>query len=270
MRVVSLVPSHTEVLFALGLAEQIVGVTAHCDYPPQVKQKERVGNFAEPRLERIISMKPDLVVAGGKIHLGIVEELRRMGITVYAFEARSVEELLDHMCELSRITGSAGGQSLIDELKRRLDVIRQKRTGCYSPRTIFIMGSDVIVVPGPGVCQYDALQIAGAEQMPIGKDVSYAFVSWADIVKFDPEIILACGRPESGPPKRRCPGCTSRNRPCARSVESIKNRPELAVVSAVKSDRVSSVPCHFFCRIGPRLWEGMEWFLKTYILSDKK
>ena len=67
MRIISLVPSHTEILFALGFGDQLVGVTAHCDYPPEVDKIQRVGFFGKPNIEKILSLQPDLVLLDSRL-----------------------------------------------------------------------------------------------------------------------------------------------------------------------------------------------------------
>jgi len=259
MRIVSLVPAHTEILFFLGLGGQVAGVSANCDYPQQAGQKKKIGYFAQPEVDRILALKPDLVVAGGKIHRTCVEALRGEGIDVFDFMPRSVPELIAGISELAQVAKSREGALLVDELKKRLRLNGAKRKGLYRPRAVFLMGSQRMVTPGPAACQYDALTITGLEQMPLPPDLDHALLTWEDVAAFDPEIILACGRPENGPAQPRCPGCSIKKPPCARHVEEIKNRSELSGITATKKGQVYTIPCHFFCRPGPRLFDGMDW-----------
>lgn len=262
MRIISLVPAHTEILFSLGLGEQIVGVSANCDYPQQTGQKEKTGYFSQPEINRIISLKPDLVVTGGEIHRSCVKELRRRGIDVFDFMPRSVPELIAGIDELARVTKSKKGALLIGELKKRLEQSVVERKSYRRPRAIFLMGNRRMVTPGPATCQYDALRLTGLEQMPLAADLDYALITGEEVATFDPEIVLACGQPLIEPAQPRCPGCSIENPPCARGPEEIKNRGELSGITAVKKEQVYTIPCHFFCRPGPRLFDGMDWLLK--------
>ncbi|MQL52729.1 ABC transporter substrate-binding protein [Desulfofundulus thermobenzoicus] len=259
MRIVSLVPAHTEILFALGLGEQVVGVTAHCDYPPPVAAKDRVGFFNRPEPEKIMALRPDLVLAGGPIHHDCGEKLLQMGARVFHFAPRTVQELLQGMDDLAEITGAGEeGHRLVAGLKERVVLLRERVRDFPRPRVMFIMGEEPLVTPGPASIQYDALGMAGAALMPAGEDKSAIFLSRDDITGFDPEIILACGQNPFAPPRKRCPGCTLKNPPCMRDVEKIKNHPLLAGVAAVQEGMVFTIPCHWLCRPGPRLIEGME------------
>jgi iron complex transport system substrate-binding protein len=260
LRIVSLVPANTEVLFALGLGEQVVGITEHCDFPQEAVEKEKVGRFAAPDLERIKTLQPDLVVAGGLIHSDIVQELLRSGIKVFDFAPHNVEELFSGMEEIIKLVGECKpGRSLISELRKRVDIIKEQGRGRAHPRVAFVLGSDTIAVPGRASCQYDAFSIVGVEQFPSTDEILYQVVTWEQVQDFDPELLLACGASPYAPARKRCNGCTIRPRPCARNVESLLELPQLQETAAVRNRNVETVPCHFFCRPGPRLIEGMEW-----------
>jgi len=259
MRIVSLAPSHTEILFALGLGEQVVGVTAHCDHPSQALQKLKVGTFACPELTKIISLQPDLVLAGGNIHLSYVGELRRAGITVFNFEPRTVSDIFHVMKKIVEFTKTDEvGSKVVAMLRDKFKLIKEKTINHANPKVIFVMGEHSLMTPGPTSCQYDALRITGATLIPFTKNFSYAPITWEDIVNQDPDIILTCGRSKNEPLRKRCPGCKLVNRPCVRDVEYILNYPLLEKVTAIRTKRVYTIPCHFLCRPGPRLLDGME------------
>jgi iron complex transport system substrate-binding protein len=260
MRIVSLVPSYTETLFYLGLGEQVVGVTEHCDFPPEAKRKERVGYFAKPDPVKIAALEPDLVVAGSSIHRMLTERLRQSGTTVLDFQPDSVSMMLDDMDALLRIASSASGAARLDDLrkrKRRLDELG--RQNASRPRLAFLMGGSAMHVPGRTNWQYDAFSLCGTQPLTVAGDALYIRVDWADIAAFDPQVILACGRHDQEPPRPRCPGCGIENPPCTQDIAVIRDNPALDGVAAARSGRVYPVACHWFCRPGPRLFEGMEW-----------
>ena len=116
MRIISLVPSHTEILFALGLGEQVVGVTVHCDYLPETENVERVGAFGDPDLKKIISLRPDLVLLDGRLQGGSMKELKRAGIRVFDFFPLTLDELIDGMEGLSM--AAEGGKHARQAIER--------------------------------------------------------------------------------------------------------------------------------------------------------
>ncbi len=262
MRIISLVPSHTETLFYLGLGEQVAGVTEHCDFPPEAGDRERVGYFGRPDLSRIVSLRPDLVVSGGSVHRETVEQLRKAGIEVFDFQPLSVAALLDGMESLMRFTADATNISRVNSLRTKLHRLEEiGRAGKHSPRLVFLAGGADMYVPGFRNWQFDAFRLCGAYPLPTTGDAMFVHVAWADIKAFDPEVVLACGRYGHEQPPRRCPGCAVENRPCARDIAAIRENPALRGVAAVQSDHVYPVACHAFCRPGPRLFSGMEWLV---------
>jgi iron complex transport system substrate-binding protein len=265
LRIVSLTPANTEVLFALGLGGQMVGVTEHCDYPREAADKEKVGRFAAPDPALIIKLRPDLVVSGGAIHRDLAGELQQAGLKVFELAPHTVAELFTNMEELVDLAGGCQpGLQLISELRSRVDIIAEQRRDRYRPRAVFLLGHhQTIAVPGKASCIYDAFSILRLEQIPSDEDLFYHLLDWEDIRRFDPEILVACGASPYGPTHKRCPGCSITPRPCARTRESLLELPQLQGTAAVRKGAVETVPCHFFCRTGPRLIDGMEW------LADK-
>lgn len=261
MRIVSLVPSCTETLFYLGLAEQLVGITDNCDFPPETGNRAKVGYFSSPYTEKIIALKPDLVIAGGKIHHNCIESLTKSGVNVFNFElSSSLNALLSGMEEISRIINNEADNRNLDFLREKKRNIESLNAGSYKPRVAFlIIAGGKTVVSGLSYYQYNALELCGARPMATPGDGYFTLVTWEDIVFFDPEIILTCGRYPDEEPRKICPGCMVNDRPCMRDITIIKNNPHLADISANRSDHVYPVPCHFFCRPGPRLFDGMQW-----------
>jgi iron complex transport system substrate-binding protein len=265
MRIVSLVPSHTEILFALGLGEQVVGVTDNCDYPMQALQIFKIGTFAFPESARIVSLHPDLVLAGGNMHLSCVRELRKSGITVFDFEPGSINDLFGFMEKIIVFTGiGMAGSSTVAMLKDKLFFIKEKTKKLNRPKVIFVMGKQRLMTPGPSSCQYDALCIAGADLISFSKNDSYAPIAWEDIIDEDPDIVLICGQSENEPLQQRCPGCKLVNPPCVQKVEDILFNPYLEKVKAARTRRIHTIPCHYLCRTGPRLFSGMERLIQLF------
>jgi protein-L-isoaspartate(D-aspartate) O-methyltransferase len=121
-RIISIAPSITEILFAIGLDEEIVGVTEYCDYPPKAKEKTKVGGYYTPSLEMIVSLKPDLVVAAAEgPNESNIEKLTRLGVPCFVINPRTVNEIIETMNTLAQVTGKeATAKKAIDELKDRI------------------------------------------------------------------------------------------------------------------------------------------------------
>src|SRR3990167_697251 len=105
-RIVSLAPSVTEILYAIGLEDKIVAVTNFCDYPPQAKEKPKIGGMSNPSLEAVVSSKPDIVVMTTDGNpKGFEERLKQLGIQTYVFRARRLSELSEGIRELGITLG---------------------------------------------------------------------------------------------------------------------------------------------------------------------
>ncbi len=264
MRIVSLVPSHTEILFALGLGRRVVGVTAHCDYPPDVEKIERVGSFASPNAKKIISLCPDLVLIDSRLQGSCTEELKQAEIRVFDFCPLTPDDLFRGMKEISYIAGAgADARQMIEELCARARRLADK-TKSFPPRKLlFVMEGNILVTPGPASFQHGVFSSLGLGTYPGDCHISYIPIVWEDAARFNPDILLFCGRFPGDEEQKRCPGCLIEKRPCVRDVESVYNNPALSGVSAFRKRQIYTVPCRFFCRPGPRLLDGMEWLAKA-------
>jgi len=270
MRIISLVPSHTEILFALGFGDQLVGVTAHCDYPPEVDKIQRVGLFGNPSIEKILSLQPDLVLLDSRLQGNCQKELQKAGIEVFDFFPFTLEELFSGMERLIDVVGGGGhARQVVVGLRIEADRLIKRAKRLPSRRLLFVMGSEVLATPGPASMQYGALSSLGLELYPVDSQISYLPLSWGDVANFNPEILLVCGRVPGREEQKRCPGCSVKNPPCARDVEEIYQVSDIADVRAVKERKVFTVPCSFFCRPGPRILKGMEWLVGTVLEDDR-
>lgn len=239
-RIVSMAPSVSEMLYALGLGDRIVGVTDFCEVPGGSTTPARIGGLINPDLERIVSLKADLVVATTSGNY--VEEIDRiaaLGIPVYTCDTPSVEDVLTTLVALGRIAGAEdAARSVEGSLRARLAEVRRRVSGSARPRVLFIIWGDPILAPGRDAFISDALSLAGA--MSISADAS---ARWTEL---DLEQVLA-GRPDiilTVPDNRTF-------------AESLPSRPEWALVPAVRKGRVHVVS-DAIQHPGPRIVEGIE------------
>src|SRR6056297_928870 len=115
-RIISLTPANTELLYALGLEEKIVGVTTYANYPEEAKKKEKIGTITEPNLEKIVSLKPDLILSNPVNKMEIINRLRELGYNVAGFDAESVNEAIYMIKKVAEISGreDRGSEIVID------------------------------------------------------------------------------------------------------------------------------------------------------------
>jgi len=256
-RIISLVPSITEILYFLGLNTRVMGVTEHCNFPEEAKDRDKVGTFAQPQLSKILSFKPDLVLADRALHGRIVQELQNAEVKVLAYTPSGVEDIFIMMSEIGLVCGKeAAVRPVINSLRER--VLKLSRSSeSVGPRVFRMMSINPFITPGPGSFQYDALRTAGAQLMNFQSNHPYVKVHWDQIKEFDPEVLLFCGVEKGQAPPLKCKGCTAKKPICQRTADDIINK-DWEQIAAFRENRVYPIPCHTICRPGPRLIDGME------------
>ncbi|RKX99451.1 hypothetical protein DRP77_13300, partial [Candidatus Poribacteria bacterium] len=151
-RIVSMAPSVTEMLFALGLGEEIVGVTDYCDYPPEAEKKPKIGGYYRPSVERIISLSPDLVVATADgYNRDVVLKLEEAGIPVYVVNPRTVEGVIEEIERLGKVVGrEREAVELAGEMRGGVEAVRRRAAAIPPSKSPRVMRSSMKVF-GPAV-----------------------------------------------------------------------------------------------------------------------
>ncbi len=192
-RIVSLAPSITEILFALGLEESIAGVTNFCDYPPEAKTKPKIGGMSNPSVEAILRLSPDLVILTTDGNPKYLESrLGGLGIRTYVFRARRISELPGGIKKLGSFLGvpnEAGNLSARIETVLRDYAGKQPSTG-RSQKVLFIIWPDPLIVAGPGTEIDDVLGILGLQNIAHDAPNNYPRYSLEEVIRRDPDIIF--------------------------------------------------------------------------------
>jgi len=169
-RIVSLVPALTEMLFAVGAGSQVVGVSSYDDFPPEVQSRPRVGALLDPDVERILSLKPDLVLMYGS-QTDLQGQFARAGIRVYSYRHGGIGNVLQTIRELGALSGhKVEGDRVTAQLQSRLDAVRTRVRSRPRPRTMLVMGRDAMALRGVYVSAgvgflHELLDVAGAEDV---------------------------------------------------------------------------------------------------------
>jgi iron complex transport system substrate-binding protein len=243
-RIACLTEETTETLYLLGEQDRIVGVSGYTVRPPEARLKPKISAFTSAKFEKIMAVEPDLVLAFSDLQADIVRELLKRGVTVFAFNQRSVEEILDMILVLSRIVGvPAKGTALVGELRAGLAAISDSAKGfTRRPRVLFEEWKDPLI---SGIRWVEELiEIAGGEPVfPELRNCGAAkdrIVDPQSVIGRDPEIIIAswCGMKV--------------NR------DFICGRPGWAAISAVRDGRVFEIKSSYILQPGPAaLTEGV-------------
>jgi iron complex transport system substrate-binding protein len=241
LRIISLAPTNTELLFALGLDKEIIGVTRYCDYPEAAKKKEKVGGFANVDVDRIVGLRPDLILAFGTIQLPAVEELENRGLKVFWLYPHTVKDILESFERVGKITGrDAEARELRDAVEKDLAGLR-KALGALAEKnrpTVFrVMSFNSPATIGAESFQTDLFSLAGGKNAfpAVGED--YFEVGQEELIKGDPDVILVCGDDEKG------------------LKQKMKDNPMYGKLPAVQKGSILVIPCDLTCKPGPRIGE---------------
>ncbi|PYV40544.1 MAG: cobalamin-binding protein [Acidobacteria bacterium] len=192
LRIVSLAPSVTEVLYLLGAQDRLVGVTTHCDWPEDAKTKPKIGNLLNPNYEVILAAKPDLVIAttAGNDRAAVLK-LAGLGLPVFVTAPRSVEKIFETVLDAGRITDRAReAEQLVSNMRERLDEVRRRLAGLPPTRAFFMTWFDPLLAPGKNTFENDVLRQAGVESITADIEEFYPRYSLEQILARDPEAIL--------------------------------------------------------------------------------
>jgi len=244
-RIVSLSPSNTEVTFALGLSDRLVGVTEYCNYPPEAQDKELIGGFATPSIEKIVELEPDLVLAS-TIHAEEVPRLEALGIAVLVVESSTLIDLYTSISLVAQVTGVIpAGEALIASMQERINAVEvvvsvvpiDKRI-----RVFYEVYSDPLMSAGKGAFINEIISLAGGVNIFGDVAENYPKISAEVVAERQPEIILF----------------PNLHGTADFVLEAMTGRPGWERVPAVINGRVFAVSDDSFARQGPRVVEAVE------------
>jgi iron complex transport system substrate-binding protein len=241
-RVVSLSPSTTETLFAIGAGDRVVGRSRFCDYPPEALRLPVVGGYVDPSLEAIVALKPDLVVgARGPGGAGLAAKLDALGIATFFPPTDSIDDI-DAMIEQMGVkTGLAErARQVAASSRRRRDEIARAVAGEPRVRVLLVFGTTPIVVAGPGSFPNEMLALANGENV-LTSGLPYTTLGAERLVLLEPEVIVNASM-------------TGAN---DRSSGIGPDEPAWRELSAVRQGRVVAIHDDSLLRPGPRIGEGV-------------
>lgn len=245
-RLISLAPSVTEVLFALGLGPEVVAVDADTDYPPVAKALPRVANYSSgPNYERILALKPDLLVsAAGIFPPQAIAKLRGLHLQVLITGPRDIPAVLHDIGLVGMAAGIPGAaQALVAGLQARIDRVRARiRTVTTRPR-VFYEVDPTLYTAAQGTYIDSMIALSGGANIAAAITNPYPQLSNEKVIAADPQyIILGDSKPSAG----------------GVSVAKVMARPGWSVISAVKDRRIYPYNDDLASRPGPRIVLGLE------------
>lgn len=244
-RIVSLSPSNTEILAAIGLREKIVGVTDVCDYPPEVKDIPRIGGYSAISIEKVAAARPDIVIASDKTSKETIRRLRELGMPVIVVAPRNVSHVLSDIRLVGQITGAGNrAEELATTLARRIAGASATRDA-GSPTVAHVVYNKPLYISGNTTMQHDIISRAGGVNVFSGRS-GWSTVSLEEFLLANPEIIIVSGGGGMDGSERDL------------ILEDFMTNPQYVSLQAVKTGHVYAINADIISRPGPRVADAAE------------
>ncbi|MFB3765187.1 MAG: ABC transporter substrate-binding protein [Methanotrichaceae archaeon] len=252
-RIISLAPSNTEILFALGLGNNVVGVTKYCNYPPEVESLKDsgklavIGGYIDPDLEKILSLHPDLILATDVNINDIVPALEKAGIPTFVVKSNNLSGILASIRKIGKITGKeAEASTLTSQMESRIKAVSDKVNQLPKKKVLYIVWHDPVQTVGKGTFEDEIIELAGGTN--IFHELSgYPQVDPEAIAVRNPEVIIAC---------------TGMGEGMDQPFQWAKTDKSLNQTDARHNNRIYEADADIMTRPGPRIVEGLEMFAR--------
>jgi iron complex transport system substrate-binding protein len=249
-RIVSLAPSNTEILFAIGAGDKVVGVTDFCDYPYnftawiEAGNMTSIGNFMGPSVEPIVELNPDLVLASS-LSQETAENLRNGGYNVLVLDPGSMDEVFNDILLIGNATGQYNDAAALEsELRQRIDAVAdQASTATSTPKVFYEVFPQTSI--GPNTFSDALITLAGGENIFHDAATSYPTISYETVLERNPDVMVFpdkfMGRDQF-----------------SETMEDVINRAGWDLINAVQNDAIYEIDSDIISRGGPRLADALE------------
>ncbi len=250
-RIISLAPSNTEILFALGLEDKVIAVTDYCNYPPAVQDKPSIGGFSTPNIEEIIALSPDLIIAASIHEEKIIPQLEEKGIVVFGLDPKTIDQVITAISLAGQVTGNEKeADNLISEMQSRIKAVTDK-TGSLTEeqkkRICYLVWHEPPMLAGSGTIQSELIEMVGG--INVAKNLNgYAKISLEEFIATNPQVMIAG---------------TSHGAGEDLTLQFLKTEPRLSSCDARQTNQIYGVNADIAGRPGPRIVEALEEFAKN-------
>jgi iron complex transport system substrate-binding protein len=244
-RIVSLAPNITELLFAIGLGDRVIGVTRYCDYPPSATEKEKIGGMVDPNIEKIQALRPDLIIAFRGNPIGTVNKLKSLHFPVFVLDiGKSLDVLFLMIEKVGRVTrAESAAERLLVLLRQRFQAIRTALQGVeHKPRVFLLLHGQGLWTCGQESYLHDLLVQAEAVNIAGGIRRRWLQLSREKLIQENPEVILIMAKDKTQFSQAR---------------ESLLADPRLKTVAAIENLEIRFLDENIASRFGPRLIEAL-------------
>ncbi len=241
-RIVSLAPSLTELLFAMGAGGQVAGVTQFCDFPPEASSKPKVG-YINPSLEALVALQPDLILAPHEfLKPDVIASLDNLKIPIFIVVDQTVEDIFSHIQTIGQmVEHQAEAAALGMDLRKQIAVIKKLAQGQPPVRVLYVLNSQPLITVGPGSFIDQLIRLAGGVNIAAKSGTPYPRLSMETVLLEDPEVLIF--------PVGQAEGISESEQ---------QSWQQWSGLSAIKQGRVYQIPADLLNRPGPRIGQGLE------------
>ena len=242
-RIVSLAPNITEILFRLGLDEEIVGVSIHCNFPEKAKSKVRVGSYISLDFEKITSLRPDLIIATGAGNTrDMVDRLGKLGFHSYVIYPKNFDDILKSILHIGQVVNrDKEAKQITEEMRKRSQRVIELTKGLPRPKVFIQIADAPIVTVGKGSFADDLIRLAGGENIAGKEKEVYPRFGMEEILKRSPEVIVISSMNPKGDYQK-----------------ILQEWNRWKTIPAVKNGRIHLIDSDLIDRPSPRIIDGLE------------
>ncbi len=248
-RIISLAPSNTEILFALGLADRVVAVSDFCDYPPEAKTKPSIGGFSTPNIEEIVALSPNLILATDIHKEEILPALERVGLTVAVLDPKNLDDVLESFTLVGELTGQQEEASeLVTDSRNRIKAITDKTDNlpeAQRPSVFYIIWHDPLMTVSSSTRIHELIVKAGGINIAQDLEGGYPTISLEAVIEANVQVIVAGSGMGEGADLPFLFASTD---------------PRLKDIDARINNRIYEINTDLVGRPGPRIIEALEQF----------
>jgi iron complex transport system substrate-binding protein len=238
----------TEILFALGLEDRLVGVSVYCQYPPEALKKEKIGGYINPSLEKIVALRPDLVIgiAEGDLRT-FVDKLAGLKVPVYITNPRDALEVLTSVQKIGEVTfAPEAARRIVRSMEERVRRVQDKVQDRPRPRVLHILDFNPLISAGKGTFVDDLIRLGGGRNVAETATGKYPHFSMEEVLVQDPEVILLASMKSQDP-----------------LVKQRRWWERWKTITAVKQGRIYVLDSDLIHRPSPRIADGLEQVAKA-------
>lgn len=245
LRIISISPAATEILYAIGAGESVVAVSSYCNWPQEVKSKKKIGSFTAPNIEEIIYLDPDIVIASGLEQAPIVQQLRALNIKTIVCFPKSIAELFETITKIAKAVNKVDeGQKLIKAMSAKIKKIKSRFQDIpikERPKVLIELWDEPLIVAGTQSIVGQLIELAGGRNIAYDAVRAYSRFSYELVLKRDPDYVI-CVYMQPGQSKER-----------------IKARFGFEYINAAKNNHIIwDINPDIILRAGPRIHEAID------------